>query len=183
MIGSSLNFWVVSHSLFSSIQVNGRDVSQSSHDEAVEAFLKADEPITVEVLRRLHLPTNPTQQQDLQVDNSIPERPQHSSNSIAIQTDVTLGVADIGVEENVNYEEGDRDLGRNDNVIPNHDGYEEDIIGLDLDYEVSKNRFIYKVLSFGGPDTVFLWLRVNFPQCAPKQRQGCFSNFRPKLGR
>ncbi len=34
------------------MQVNGRDVSQCSHDEAVEAFLAAEEPITVEVLRR-----------------------------------------------------------------------------------------------------------------------------------
>ena len=34
------------------MQVNGRDVSQSSHEEAVAAFLTASEPITVEVLRR-----------------------------------------------------------------------------------------------------------------------------------
>ena len=34
------------------MQVNGRDVSQSSHEEAVAAFLTAQEPITVEVLRR-----------------------------------------------------------------------------------------------------------------------------------
>ena len=32
--------------------MNGRDVSQSSHEEAVAAFLTASEPITVEVLRR-----------------------------------------------------------------------------------------------------------------------------------
>ena len=31
--------------------MNGRDVSQCSHEEAVEAFLHAQEPITVEVLR------------------------------------------------------------------------------------------------------------------------------------
>ena len=30
-------------------QVNGQDVSKSSHDEAVETFLQAQEPITVEV--------------------------------------------------------------------------------------------------------------------------------------
>jgi len=34
------------------LKVNGRDVSQSSHEEAVAAFLTASEPITVEVLRR-----------------------------------------------------------------------------------------------------------------------------------
>ena len=38
--------------LFFALQVNGRDVSQSSHEEAVAAFLTASEPITVEVLRR-----------------------------------------------------------------------------------------------------------------------------------
>ena len=37
---------------FFALQVNGRDVSQSSHEEAVAAFLTASEPITVEVLRR-----------------------------------------------------------------------------------------------------------------------------------
>lgn len=35
-----------------SLQVNGQDLSQSSHDEAVEAFRTAKEPIVVEVLRR-----------------------------------------------------------------------------------------------------------------------------------
>ena len=34
------------------LQVNGRDVSHCTHNEAVEAFLTASEPITVEVLRR-----------------------------------------------------------------------------------------------------------------------------------
>ena len=35
------------------LQVNGQDLSQSSHDEAVEAFRTATEPIVVEVLRRV----------------------------------------------------------------------------------------------------------------------------------
>lgn len=34
-------------------QVNGQDLSQASHEEAVEAFRAAAEPITVEVLRRV----------------------------------------------------------------------------------------------------------------------------------
>lgn len=35
------------------LQVNGQDLSQSSHEEAVEAFRTAKEPIVVEVLRRV----------------------------------------------------------------------------------------------------------------------------------
>lgn len=35
------------------LQVNGQDLSQASHEEAVEAFRAAAEPITVEVLRRV----------------------------------------------------------------------------------------------------------------------------------
>ncbi len=33
--------------------MNGRDLSKSSHEEAVEAFRAAKEPIVVEVLRRV----------------------------------------------------------------------------------------------------------------------------------
>ncbi|KAF4532797.1 hypothetical protein B566_EDAN002647 [Ephemera danica] len=36
----------------SSLDVNGQDVSRSSHEDAVRAFQSADEPIVVEVLRR-----------------------------------------------------------------------------------------------------------------------------------
>ena len=35
------------------LQVNGRDLSKASHEEAVEAFRTAKEPIVVEVLRRV----------------------------------------------------------------------------------------------------------------------------------
>ena len=126
------------HSFLSYFQVNGKDVSQSSHDEAVEAFLQAEEPITVEVLRRAQSPRNgPQQQQDSQQDHncsSMPERPQHSSNSIAVQTEVALGVADIGIEEDVDDEEDDIDS--NDHDI----GDEEDILVPDLDYEVSRGN-------------------------------------------
>ena len=37
----------------SRLQVNGRDVSGSSHEDAVEAFRTAKEPIVVEVLRKV----------------------------------------------------------------------------------------------------------------------------------
>lgn len=36
------------------LQVNGRDVSQSSHHEAVEAFKTAEDPVVVQVFRRLN---------------------------------------------------------------------------------------------------------------------------------
>ena len=140
---SSTNF-LQSHSeksifLFPLLQVNGRDVSQSSHDEAVEAFLQAEEPITVEVLRRAQSPKDgPQQQQDSQQDNhGILDMPQHSSNSIAVQTEVALGVADIGIEEYVDDEEDDIG-GSNDIALRDHDGDEEDILVPDLDYEVRR---------------------------------------------
>lgn len=40
------------HFFFYCVQVNGQDLSQSTHEEAVEAFRSAKEPIVVEVLRR-----------------------------------------------------------------------------------------------------------------------------------
>lgn len=119
------------HFSLSSLQVNGRDVSQSSHDEAVEAFLQAEEPITVEVLRRAQSPKDgPGQQEDSQQDDhGVPEMPQLSSHSIAVQTEVALGVADIGIEEYVDDEE--------DDVGSEHEeGDEEDILVPDLEYEV-----------------------------------------------
>ncbi|XP_052285535.1 E3 ubiquitin-protein ligase PDZRN3-like isoform X1 [Dreissena polymorpha] len=45
------------------VKVNGRDLSQASHEEAVEAFRTAEEPIVVEVLRRVNknkMKTRPT---------------------------------------------------------------------------------------------------------------------------
>ena len=40
--------------MFLLLQVNGRDLSQATHEEAVEAFRTAKEPIVVEVLRRVN---------------------------------------------------------------------------------------------------------------------------------
>lgn len=39
----------------SSLQVNGKDLSKATHEEAVEAFRNAKEPIVVQVLRRTPL--------------------------------------------------------------------------------------------------------------------------------
>ena len=38
-----------------SLQVNGKDLSKATHEEAVEAFRNAKEPIVVQVLRRTPL--------------------------------------------------------------------------------------------------------------------------------
>ena len=126
--------------------MNGQDVSQSSHDEAVEAFLQAQEPITVEVLRR-----KPGGQQQQQQGDSLEHRPgsgnsragsesrysskrssvafsESLSNSIAIQTDVILGVNDI-------LESGSLNGSRPGSSTA-------DVLGFipDLDYEVRKGR-------------------------------------------
>ena len=92
----------------------------------------------MEVLRRAHSPKDaPQQQQDSQPDDDhgIPDVPQPASNSIAVQTEVALGVADIGVEEYVDEEEDD--VGSI--ALRGHDGdVEEDILVPDLDYEVRR---------------------------------------------
>ncbi|KAI7811553.1 PDZ domain-containing RING finger protein 4-like isoform X1 [Triplophysa rosa] len=51
--------------LYEISQVNGRDLSRASHEEAVEAFRSAKDPIVVQVLRRTPLPRG--QAQDVQV--------------------------------------------------------------------------------------------------------------------
>nr|1UHP_A Chain A, Solution structure of RSGI RUH-005, a PDZ domain in human cDNA, KIAA1095 [Homo sapiens] len=40
------------------IEVNGRDLSRATHDQAVEAFKTAKEPIVVQVLRRTSGPSS-----------------------------------------------------------------------------------------------------------------------------
>ncbi|XP_039520132.1 PDZ domain-containing RING finger protein 4-like isoform X2 [Pimephales promelas] len=47
--------------------VNGRDLSRASHDEAVEAFRSAKDPLVVQVLRRTPLPRGQGSCQDLQL--------------------------------------------------------------------------------------------------------------------
>lgn len=45
---------IYNNQIFLSFQVNGRDVSNLAHEEAVNEFLNAPEPILVEVRRRLN---------------------------------------------------------------------------------------------------------------------------------
>ena len=120
-------------------------MSQSSHDEAVDAFLAAAEPITVEVLRRK--PQQQQQQQQQQQPNSSSSRAgsesRHSSKrssvavsdslsnnpSIAIQTDVVLG----GNDALENGAAGSSATGSRPGSSS------ADVLGFipDLDYEVS----------------------------------------------
>lgn len=81
---------------FSSLfQVNGIDVSQCSHEEAVQVFLGAEEPITVEVKRRSSTSNDP---------NASPnKRPNldRVSNSLGreqVEAPVQVSTASIGVQ-------------------------------------------------------------------------------------
>ncbi|XP_067292250.1 PDZ domain-containing RING finger protein 4-like [Pseudorasbora parva] len=53
--------------LYEIAQVNGRDLSRASHEEAVEAFRSAKDPIVVQVLRRNPVPRGQGSCQDVQV--------------------------------------------------------------------------------------------------------------------
>lgn len=59
-------------------QVNGKDLSKATHDQAVEAFRTAKEPIMVQVLRRAPHPKLVSPAADSQVSD------------ISTQTDITL---------------------------------------------------------------------------------------------
>ena len=98
------NDWVVY------FQVNGRDVSQSSHEEAVEAFLQAQEPITVEVLRR----GQPASLTTLGTASSVPNSARNSvyiptakspSQSSLIKEPTLLPNDNIEVEEELELSE------------------------------------------------------------------------------
>ncbi|KAM7423168.1 hypothetical protein PAMA_010951 [Pampus argenteus] len=60
------------------IEVNGKDLSKATHDQAVEAFRTAKEPIVVQVLRRAPHPKQVSPIADTQVSD------------ISTQTDITL---------------------------------------------------------------------------------------------
>ncbi|XP_054640193.1 E3 ubiquitin-protein ligase PDZRN3-B isoform X1 [Dunckerocampus dactyliophorus] len=60
------------------IEVNGKDLSKATHDQAVEAFRTAKDPIMVQVLRRAPLPKVVTPPSDTQLSD------------ISTQTEITL---------------------------------------------------------------------------------------------
>ena len=76
--------------------MNGRDVSNSSHEEAVEAFLQAEEPITVEVLRRGGGGDSNNSNNNCSNSNksATSTASRSSSNSIAVQTEPQAGSAE-----------------------------------------------------------------------------------------
>ena len=103
--------------------------------------MQAEEPITVEVLRRTSSPNQQQQQQPQkpqQLQDSsefsskrssvhIPE--QQSSNTIAVQTDVALGTRDIS-----SFADDDEDAILDDEMA---EDVVVDLLVPDLDYEVS----------------------------------------------
>ncbi|XP_054640195.1 E3 ubiquitin-protein ligase PDZRN3-B isoform X3 [Dunckerocampus dactyliophorus] len=64
--------------LYEVCQVNGKDLSKATHDQAVEAFRTAKDPIMVQVLRRAPLPKVVTPPSDTQLSD------------ISTQTEITL---------------------------------------------------------------------------------------------
>lgn len=60
------------------LQVNGKDLSRASHEEAVQAFRTAKDPIVVQVLRRQPLPLGQGSSQDVQLVD------------VCTQTDITF---------------------------------------------------------------------------------------------
>ncbi len=61
------------------LQVNGQDLSRSTHEDAVEAFRTAKEPIVVEVLRRVTKPSK--------MKTQPPSPPSPTMVTVATQTD------------------------------------------------------------------------------------------------
>lgn len=115
------------------LKVNGKDVSQSSHEEAVEAFLTAEEPITVEVLRRGQQQQEPNSSQSSKRNSVyIPPSTPTFKESVAIQTDVILGVSDVVTScqnGDVEYEEEEED------VVVDMEDSSGDLLVPGLDYE------------------------------------------------
>lgn len=68
------------------LQVNGQDLSKSTHEEAVEAFRTAKEPIVVEVLRRV-TKTNTTNNNNNKMKTQPQTPPSPTMVSVATQTD------------------------------------------------------------------------------------------------
>ena len=63
-------------------QINGQDLTQSTHEEAVEAFQTAKEPIVVEVLRRVSKGSSSRSSLENKMKSQLP-----SMVSTATQTD------------------------------------------------------------------------------------------------
>ena len=128
------------------LQVNGRDVSHCTHNEAVEAFLTASEPITVEVLRRrpdsISVPVSHRNSAYIP-NNNLAKSPSQSSlkeNSLAsTQTEAGLVPPPPHVIVPPHPTEHDHDfLDEEDELLEEHD---VDLLVPGLDYEVSSFCF------------------------------------------
>ena len=128
------------------LQVNGRDVSHCTHNEAVEAFLTASEPITVEVLRRrpdsVSVPVSHRNSAYIP-NNNLAKSPSQSSlkeNSLASsQTEAGLVPPPPHVIVPPHPAERDHDfLDEEDELLEEHD---VDLLVPGLDYEVSSFCF------------------------------------------
>ncbi|XP_062396938.1 E3 ubiquitin-protein ligase PDZRN3-B-like isoform X2 [Sardina pilchardus] len=72
------------------MEVNGRDLSKASHDQAVEAFRLAREPVEVQVLRRTSGTHTPTAAAAAMVSMSGRAACSHRGVDSSTQTDITL---------------------------------------------------------------------------------------------
>ena len=125
------------------LQVNGRDVSHCTHNEAVEAFLTASEPITVEVLRRrpdsVSVPVSHRNSAYIPVAKS----PSQSSLKESLATTQTAEAAPV--PNIVHPAERDHDfLDEEDELLEEHD---VDLLVPGLDYEVSFCFYIFRFQS------------------------------------
>ena len=117
-------------------QVNGRDVSHCTHDEAVEAFLTASEPITVEVLRRRPESVSVSVSVPVSHRNSayIPAKSPSQSSLKETSATQTEAVAN-DLTTHLNHERSDHDFEDDeDELLEEHD---VDLLVPGLDYEVS----------------------------------------------
>ena len=133
------------------LQVNGRDVSHCTHNEAVEAFLTASEPITVEVLRRrpdsVSVPVSHRNSAYIPVAKS-PSQSSLKENSLASSTTQTEAgvVPPPHVIVPPHPAERDHDfLDEEDELLEEHD---VDLLVPGLDYEVSSFCDSYPMVLF-----------------------------------
>ncbi|KAF7993507.1 hypothetical protein HCN44_010102 [Aphidius gifuensis] len=86
------------------ISINGRDVSNSSHEEAVRYFETAQEPITIQVLRKQSNRIN--QQIDTKLNNNEPKKLLNYTTT-SVQTELVGLINDDYVDNYYVFEDGD----------------------------------------------------------------------------
>lgn len=121
-------------------QVNGKDVSNSSHDEALTAFLAAEEPIMIEVLRRAPTPAAASDK-SIQRLSSSSSNPKLASSSSDVskppskRNSCSFPLTSTG------------DLSSHNDFFDEHEDVEDDDLLIpDLDYEVSVQDFVLSLV-------------------------------------